>query len=263
MNTARSADGTRIAFDRTGDGPALVLVGGALADRAAAAEVSALLGQRFTVLAFDRRGRGDSGDTPPYEVEREIEDVAALIEEAGGSALLFGHSSGAVLSLLAVEAGLPITKLAVYEPPFIIDATRPPAPADYVQHLDALVADGRRGDAVAYFMTTGVGVPAEMVEQMKRSPMWPGLEAMAHTIAYDGRVMGELMRGRPFPPDRWSGVKVPTLVLDGGASPEWQRNAARALAEALPDARHRTLDGQDHGPASDVLVPVLVDFLTG
>jgi pimeloyl-ACP methyl ester carboxylesterase len=262
MNTVRSADGTRIAFDRTGDGPALILVGGALADRAAAAEVSALLGERFTVLAFDRRGRGDSGDTPPYEVERELEDVAALIEEAGGSALLFGHSSGGVLSLGAVEAGLPVTKLVVYEPPFILDTTRPPVPPDYVEHLDVLVADGRRGDAVAYFMTTGVGVPAEMVEQMKQSPMWPGLEANAHTISYDGRVMGDLMSGRPFPPDRWSGVRVPTLVLDGGASPEWQRNAARALAEALPDARYRTLEGQDHGPASEVLVPVLVDFFT-
>ncbi|MGZ4148272.1 MAG: alpha/beta fold hydrolase [Actinomycetota bacterium] len=262
MNTVRSADGTIIAFERRGDGPPLVLVGGALSDRRAAAEVSALLGQRFTVIAFDRRGRGDSGDTPPYVVEREIEDVAALVEEAGGSALLFGHSSGGVLSLRAVEAGLPVTKLAVYEPPFILDTTRPPLPPDYVEHLDRLVAGGRRGDAVAYFMTTGIGVPAEMVEQMKQSPMWRGLEANAHTIAYDGRVMGDLMGGHPFPPDRWSGVKVPTLVLDGGASPEWQRNAARALADALPDARYRTLEGQDHGPSPEVLVPALVEFFT-
>lgn len=262
MNTVRSADGTTIAFDRVGEGSPLVLVGGALSDRRAAAEIAAMLSDRFTVIAFDRRGRGDSDDTPPYDVRREIEDLQALIEDAGGSAFVFGHSSGAVLSLRAVEAGIPIARLAVYEPPFILDASRQPLPADYVERLDALVAEGRRGDAIAFFMTTGVAIPAEAVEQMKQTPMWDGLERYAHTIAYDGRIMGDLTDGRPFPPGTWSGVTVPTLVLDGGASPEWQRNAARALADALPDARHRTLESQDHGPASDVLVPVLAEFFS-
>jgi alpha/beta hydrolase family protein len=263
MNTVRSADGTTIAFDRVGEGPPLVLVGGALSERHAAAEIAQMLSDRFKVFAYDRRGRGDSGDTPPYDVRREIEDLAAVIAEAGGSAYVFGHSSGAVLALRAVEDGVPIAKLAVYEPPFILDETRPPLPAEYVEQLDALVAAGRRGDAVALFMTTGVGVPAQMVEQMRRGPVWPALERNAHTIAYDGRIMGDLMAGRPFLPGTWSRVTVPTLVLDGGASPEWQRNAARALADVLPDARHRTLEGQDHGPASDVLVPVLAGFLAG
>jgi hypothetical protein len=155
---------------------------------------------------------------------------------------------------------VPITKLAVYEPPFILDDTRSPLPTDYVERLEGLVAEGRRGDAVAFFMTSGVGVPAEMVEQMRQTPMWAGLERYAHTIAYDGRIMGHHMSGRAFAAGAWSGVNVPTLVLDGGASPEWQRNGARSLADVLPDARHRTLEGQDHGPASDVLVPVLVEF---
>lgn len=263
METAQSADGTTIAFERTGVGPAVILVGGALSDRSAATNLATGLADALTVVAFDRRGRGDSTDTPPYAVEREIEDVDALIGAVGGSAFVFGHSSGAVLGLRAAAAGLAISKLGVYEPPFIVDGTREPLPADYVAHLAELAASGRRGDAVEYFMTVGVGVPAEVIAQMRRAPMWAGMEALAHTLAYDGRVMGDAMAGSPAPLRRWASLRTPTLVVDGGASPPWMRNAARTLAETLPNASYRTLEGQDHGPASSVLGPVLAAFFAG
>jgi pimeloyl-ACP methyl ester carboxylesterase len=264
MERTTSSDGTTIAFDRFGQGPAIVLVGGALADRSAATSFAAQLAPRFTVIAFDRRGRGDSGDTPPYAVEREVEDLLAMIDEAGGSAFVFGHSSGAILALEASRTRPDrVPKLAVYEPPFIVDDGRPPLPADYVTHLESLVSEGRRGDAVAYFLTTGPGVPAEVVESMRREEYWPSLEAVAHTLAYDGTVMGDTMSGSPEPLERWASVAVPTLVMDGGASPPWQQNGARALASVLPDARHSTLADQDHGPADDVLAPVLVGFFVG
>jgi pimeloyl-ACP methyl ester carboxylesterase len=259
MDTVRSADGTTIAFDRTGDGPPLIIVGGALSDRSAAADLAAALTASFTVVAYDRRGRGDSGDTPPYAVEREVDDLATLIDAVGGSAFVVGHSSGAALAIEAVIRGLPIMKLAVYEPPFIVDDSRPPLPADYAEQLDRLVAEGRRGDAVAYFMTTGVGLPSAVVDQMRGAPMWPAMEALAHTIAYDVRVMGSNMSGGPLPAE-WATVTIPTLVLDGGNSPDWARNAVSAVAAAIPGAERRTLDGQEHGAAPEVLAPVLESF---
>lgn len=259
-----SKDGTAIAFDRSGEGPPIVLVGGALADRSAAAELAAQLAPHFTVVAFDRRGRGDSGDTAPYAVDREVEDIGALILDVGGQAFVLGHSSGAALALESART-LPhrITKLALYEPPFIVDDSRPLLPADYVTHLDDLVTADRRGDAVEFFMTTAVGVPAEVVAGMREQPFWSSLESTAHTLAYDGTIMGDTMGGSPAPLRRWASVGVPTLVMDGGASPDWQRNAVRALVDVLPDARHRTLEGQDHGPSSEVLAPVLVEFFLG
>jgi pimeloyl-ACP methyl ester carboxylesterase len=259
----RSSDGTAIAFERTGEGPPVVLVGGALSTRMAAESLSAELGGRFTAIAYDRRGRGDSGDTPPYAVEREVDDLAALIAAVGGSASVFGHSSGAALALEAAARGLPIDKLVLYEPPFIVDDTRPPLPEDYVAHLDELVAADRRGDAIEYFMTTGVGLPAEIVAGLRDSPAWPFMEAVAHTISYDGRAMGDTISSSPKPLERWASVTVPTLVMDGEASPPWQRNAVRALADVLPNVKHRTLEGQDHGPASEVLAPALIEFFTG
>lgn len=264
MERTTSKDGTTIAFDRTGQGPALILVGGALSDRAAAAGLAAQLGRRFTVIAFDRRGRGDSGDRAPYAPDREVEDIEALIGAAGGSAFVLGHSSGAVLALEAARA-LPdrIGELALYEPPFIVDDSRPPLPQGYVAHLEDLVAAGRRGDAVAYFLVSGTGMPAEAVEPMREQPFWASLEALAHTIAYDGTVMERLMTGSPEPLERWASVSVPTLVMDGGDSPPWRRNAVRALVAILPDARQRTLEGQDHGPADEVLAPVLEEFFGG
>lgn len=261
-DTVNSTDGTTIAFDRSGDGPPLVLVGGALSDRRAAVGLATLLAAELTVIAYDRRGRGDSGDTPPYAVEREVEDLGAVIAAAGGSAFVFGHSSGAVLALEATARGVSVAKLALYEPPFVVDDSRPPLPEDYVARLEGLLAAGERGEAVAYFMRVGPAVPEDMLAGMRRSPMWAGMEALAHTLPYDGRVMGDTMFGRPLPAGRWSSVAVPTLVMDGGASPAWQHSAARALADVLPDATYRTLEGQTHGFAPEVMVPELHGFFT-
>ena len=264
VEVAMSKDGTRIAFDRSGDGPPILLVGGALADRGAAAELAARLAPHLTAISFDRRGRGDSGDTPPYAVDREVEDIEALILAVGGPAFVLGHSSGAVLALESARMHPElIAKLALYEPPFIVDDSRSLLPADYVTQLEDLVSRGRRGDAVAFFLTTAVGVPAEVVSGMREQPFWSSFEAMAHTLAYDGTIMGDTMDGSPGPLRRWASVRVPALVMDGGASPDWQRHAVRALAQILPDAHRMTLEGQDHGPDSEVLTPVLVDFFVG
>ena len=264
MEEAISKDGTTIAFDRSGEGPPIVLVGGALADRSAATELAAHLAPSLTVIAFDRRGRGDSGDTAPYAVEREVEDIEALIVAAGGHAFVLGHSSGAVLALESART-FPdrIGKLALYEPPFIVDDSRSLLPENYVSHLEALVLAARRAEAVEFFLTTAVGVPAEVVAGMRQEPFWSSMEAVAHTLSYDGTVMGATMGGSPAPLERWSSIAVPTLVMDGGSSPDWQRHAVRALADVIPDARHRTLEGQDHGPDSEVLAPVLVEFFLG
>jgi pimeloyl-ACP methyl ester carboxylesterase len=260
VDTVTSKDGTTIAFDRIGEGPPIVVVGGAMSTAAAAAPLAALLAPGFTVVPYDRRGRGGSGDTPPYAVEREIEDLDVLLAEVGGSALALGHSSGAALALEAAARGSAITRLALYEPPFITDDSRPPLPDDYVAHLDELTAADRRGDAVEYFMTVGVGIPAEAVTQMKDAPMWPSLETVAHTIRYDARIMGDHMSGAPLPAAGWAGATMPTLVMDGGASDPWIRHSARTLAELLPNAEYRTLEGQTHEVAPDVLAPVLTGF---
>jgi pimeloyl-ACP methyl ester carboxylesterase len=269
MRTVTSKDGTPIAFDQLGQGPALILVAGATATRLAEASLAATLAPDFTVFAYDRRGRGESGDTAPYAVEREVEDLDALINEAGGSAFVFGHSSGAVLALEAARL-LPtrITKLAVYEPPFIIDDSRPPAPQDYAPHLMELVSSGRRGGAVEYFMTQ-VGASAEMVAQMRHAPMWPGLEEVAHTLPYDVTIMGDTQSGDPLPLRKWAAVTVPTLVMDGtvflgsAESHVFLHHGAQELASILPDAQYRTLEGQDHGPADEVLALALKEFFLG
>ena len=266
MKTVRSQDGTTIAFDRTGEGPPVILVGGAFQHRAidaSVAQLAALLAPHFTVFRYDRRGRGDSSDTPPYVVEREVEDLEALVEEAGGSAFVFGGSSGAVLALDAAARGLPIGKLALYEPPFIVDDSRPPLPKDYVERLTELASTGRRGDAVEYFMTQAMGTPAEAVAGMRGAPFWPALEGVAHTLAYDGTVMGDTMSGNPEPLKRWASVGVPTLVMVGGESPPYQQHAVRALVEILPEAQLRTLEGQTHDAAPEILGPVLDEFFAG
>jgi pimeloyl-ACP methyl ester carboxylesterase len=260
---ARSKDGTAIAYDRAGQGPAIIAVDGAISHRAinqAAAGITSLLAPRFTVFTYDRRGRGESGDTAPYAVEREVEDLAALILEAGGSAFVVGGSSGAVLALEAAAQGLPITKLALFEPPFVVDDTRPAMPKDYVKQLNQFLAAGRPGDAVELFMTKAVGIPAEIAAGMRNAPIWPAMESVARTLPYDGAVMGDTVLGRPLANTRWAAVAVPTLVMDGGASPAWLRNAARALVELLPNAERRTLEGQTHEVDPKVLAPVLEEF---
>ena len=263
-DTVTSKDGTIIAFDRYGEGPALILVGGALSERSAWAPVAEILAPRFTVVALDRRGRGGSGDTPPYAVEREIEDIDALIEAVGGSAFVHGQSSGAVLSLeAAARLGAKVQKLSLYEPPFIIDDSRPPPPEGFAEHIDALIAADQRGEAVEYWMTDVVGAPAEMVTEMRNSPAWPALEAVAHTLPYDIAVLGGNMSGKPLPAERWAALTAPVLVMSGGASPDWIGNSARTLAQTLPEAQHQVLAEQTHSAAPDVLAPALEQFFLG
>jgi pimeloyl-ACP methyl ester carboxylesterase len=256
MNKVASNDGTTISFDQTGDGPPIILVGGALSDRSAGVSLAELLSQELTVFTYDRRGRGDSGDTAPYAVEREVEDIEALIDEAGGSAYVFGRSSGAALALEAVRR-LPtkLKKLALYEPPFILNENGRP-PADQVERLNELIAAGRRGDAVEYFMTQVVRLPAELVIRARSSPSWPTQEALAHTLAYDATIMGDYS----LPIERAASVTVPTLVIAGGADFPWMRETAQALAEAIPDGQSRFLDGQGHNVEPAVIAPVLVEF---
>jgi pimeloyl-ACP methyl ester carboxylesterase len=261
VEKVRSKDGTEIAYDRTGDGPALVLVGGAWNDRMTPAALAQALAAEFSVYTYDRRGRGDSGFTEPYAVEREIEDLEAVIEAAGGSAHAYGHSSGAALALEVAAAGAPITKLAMYEPPYIVDDTRPPLPADYVEHLEALTAEDKRREIFEYFMTVAVGMPAEMVEPMLDTPMMDAMLPLAHTISYDGRIMLRgSMHAEPLPTSWTETVTVPALVMDGGNSPAWIRNAARSLVGILPDVRYRTLEGQEHAAAPAAVAPELEEF---
>jgi pimeloyl-ACP methyl ester carboxylesterase len=263
MGMVLSVDGTSICFDAWGDGQPLIMIDGATGHRAVSqthAQVSALSRKEFRVYSYDRRGRGESGDTAPYAVQREIEDLAALIADAGEPAFLCGFSSGAVLALDAAAAGLPIARLALFEPPFVVGGSRPPVPADYVQQLDACIADGRPGDAVALFLTAAAGVPEEHVAGMRQSPFWPAMEAIAHTIAYDGRIMGSTMSGAPLPADRWAAVSVPTLVMYGRGTEPWLISAARALAGLLPTASLQPVEGAQHNVTAEVLTAALRQF---
>ena len=259
LEKVTSKDGTTIAFDRLGEGPPLVLVCGGSVDRQADAGYAQLLAEDFTVLNFDRRGRGDSDDTLPYAIEREIEDIEAVIRAAGGSAHLWGSSSGGALALLATASGLPVTKLAVWEPPYFTDERFTPPPADTATTYRRLVAEGRRGDAVEYFMGTVVGMPPEFIGWARTQPWWEGQEKIAHTLAYDAEVMGD----DSLPAERLATIAVPTLVLTGGASMPFMAPAAEAIVRAIPGARHVVLEGQEHNVAPDALVPALRDFFAG
>jgi pimeloyl-ACP methyl ester carboxylesterase len=258
VKEVRSADGTTIAFDRTGDGPPVILVGGAFHVRATEAPLAALLARRFSVLTYDRRGRGASGDTAPYAVAREVEDLEALLAEAGGSAFVYGVSTGAVLALEAAAHGLAIAKLALFEPPYHVDAAPSPR-KDFALQLAERIAAGRRGDAVEFFLREGVGVPADSVAQMRNTPLWPALEGLAPTLLYDTAILGDTA----LPAQRLASVAAPTLVIDSGASPAYLRHAAQAAAGALPDARHHSLEGGFHDVAPEVLAPVLMEFFAG
>lgn len=261
MNQVLSKDGTTIAFDRSGQGPALILVGGAFQYRAIdppTAQLAALLAEQFTVVHYDRRGRGDSGDTQPYTVEREVEDLQSLITEAGGSAFVFGMSSGGALALDAAARGLAITKLALYEVPFHSGDEQARAAQHYSRELTALLGEGRRGDAVALAMTTW-GAPAEAVAGMRQAPFWPLFESVAPTLAYDNAIMGD----GGVPTERLAAITVPTLVMAGGASPAFMQEAAQAVAYVLPHAQLRTLEEQTHDVAPEVLAPVLREFFAG
>jgi hypothetical protein len=255
VNRLTSSDGTTIAFDLLGDGPPVILVCGGSTDRTANAPLADLLAEQFTVFNYDRRGRGDSGDTAPYAVEREIEDIDAVITAAGGSASVYGTSSGAALALEAAASGLAITKLALWEPPYIVEGS-PRPPADTARIYTELVAAGRRGDAVEYFMANVVGLPPEFVAEARKAPWWPAQEALAHTLAYDATIMGDYL----LPAERAASVMVPTLVIDGGTSFPWIGKTAQAIADIIPETQRRTLEGQTHNVAAEAIAPVLVEF---
>jgi alpha-beta hydrolase superfamily lysophospholipase len=255
MDTVTSRDGTAIAYDRLGQGPPVVLVCGGSTDRMANAGLAAELAGDHTVYNFDRRGRGDSGDTQPYAVEREIEDIAAVIDAAGGSANLYGTSSGAGLAMHAAAAGLPVTRLALWEPPYSVGG-RPDLPDDTASVYRELVEAGRRGDAIEYFMAKVVGLPPEFVAGARQAPWWAQQEALAHTLAYDATVMGDYT----LPTEVARAVTVPTLIVDGGASFGFLGETADALAKLIAGAQRATLDGQQHNVDPAVLAPVLTRF---
>jgi len=263
VNRVTSRDGTTVAFDRLGNGRPVIVVGGQLCDRALTRPTAEELAKHFTAINYDRRGRGDSGDTAPYAIEREIEDLGALIAEAGGTASVYAHSSGAALALHAA-AGLPITKLVLHEPPYNPDGDkdRQRATRREAEHIETLLAEDRRGDAVEYFWRS-IGMPQAMVDQMRHTHRWTELEAMAPTMAYDSAVMGDISRGGAVPTDLAGRVTTETLVLIGGASPAWMIDVGRRLADALPNGRYRVLEGQEHVVPPEVVVPVLAEFFAG
>ncbi|MCF6469973.1 alpha/beta fold hydrolase [Nonomuraea sp. MG754425] len=259
MNTT-SSDGTIISFDRLGSGPAVVLVQGAFTDRTHPtwAGLAEILKSSYTVFNYDRRGRGESGDTAPYAVEREIEDLEAVIKEAGGSALVFGGSSGAGLALQAAARGLPITKLALWEPPYHVGGSRPALPDDFAEQLADLVAEERRGDAAVLFMTAAADIPDEMAAEMRGAPYWPEVERVAHTLSYEIAVMG---RGNKMPAEL-SGITVPTLVLTGEKSAPWMGVAAKAVSETVTTGELGVLTGQTHEVDHEALAPALDRFFS-
>jgi len=260
MNIISSPDGTKIAYDREGTGPALILIDAAMNTRSSGAkpELVSLLSRHFTVYSYDRRGRGDSGDTLPYAADREIEDIGALVDDAGGRAHLFGYSSGACLALeAAVKLGSQVAGLAMYEPPYNDDPAARRAWSEYVRQLTGALADGRRGDAVALFMRY-VGMPDAQIDGMRQTPFWPAAEAIAPTLAYDhAGVIGADCR---VPTGLAARAEGPALVLSGGASFPFMNDTAAALSRAMPHAQHRILDGQTHDMNPGVLGPVLVEF---
>lgn len=255
MERVQSKDGTSIAFDQLGEGPPLVLVAGASCDRSIDAPIAQELARYFTVLNYDRRGRGDSDDTLPFAVEHEVEDIDGLIAAAGGSATVVGLSSGAALAAEAAVAGLPIDALVMWEPPFSIDPDGVQQAKEYSEELAALLAADRRGDALARFMRR-VGVPEEMIAGIRQSPYWQTGERLAPTLAYDDAVMGD----STIPTERYGGISVPTLVLAGSESPGALRLAAAQVAATIPGARHDVLDGQDHNVAGDALAQAVAAF---
>lgn len=264
--TVTSKDGTAIAYETLGSGPALVLVDGALCYRASgpARPLAEELSGQFTVYIYDRRGRGESGDAPAYDLQREIEDLEAVLAEAGGAqACLYGISSGAMLALEAVNRGVAVRRLAIYETPVVVDGSRKPIPADYDAHLRTLIDSGKNGAAVKYFMRAAVGLPAPMVALFPLMPAWGKLKAVAPTLRYDAATLAGLTGGAPVPEGRFAGVQAPTLAIYGGKSPAWMKAAVRAVAAAVPGARCEELPGQTHMVKPAALAPLLAAYFAG
>jgi pimeloyl-ACP methyl ester carboxylesterase len=261
IDTVVSRDGTRIAFERIGTGMPVIVVDAALCRRGfgPSGDLAALLAPQFAVITYDRRGRGASGDAPPYAVEREIEDLAALVDRVGGTASLVGMSSGAVLALEASNRLSGVRKLAIYEPPLILDSSHPSTEQHWAR-IDAALAAHDRGAAVDEFLRM-VGVPTLFILLMRVMPTWSKLRAMAHTLPYDGTLVQELQRGQPLLPGRWSSMTAQTLVITGSKSAEWMKSGNRQLSHLLPNAQNQLLKRQGHSVASKALAPVLAAFL--
>ena len=261
MKTVTSKDGTTIAFDQWGEGPTVILVDGALQYRAfdqGMVPLAELLAPHFTVIHYDRRGRGDSSDTQPYALEREIEDIEALIDEAGGSASLYGISSGAALAMeAAIELGDKVSKLAMYEAPYNDDEAAQQAWRKYVKELRELLDAGRKGDAVGLFMML-VGASPEDVEGIRQTPMWPLWESIGHTLAYDH--IAALGEDAAIPTERAARVNLPALIMDGSESFPFMHSTALTLANAMPKGKHRTVEGQTHEVSAEALAPLLIEF---
>ena len=255
MDQVRSKDGTRIAFSKEGQGPALVLVSGALSHRAMIdTALVKKLAEHFTVYTYDRRGRGESGDTKPYAVDREIEDLESVIDHAGGKALIFGVSSGAALSLQAAKQLGPdkVLKLALYEPPF----GQPKDAYDkQKQQINEIVRSGEPGDAAEFFLSS-IGMPPEALEGMKKSPQWDAMKKMDFTLAYDYEVLGDGM----VPEATAKAITIPTLVLVGEKSMQFMHTTAESLADLILNGQRLTLKGQTHTVSADVVAPILTEF---
>ncbi len=262
MQVVTSEDGTKIAYEKTGKGPTVILVGGALASRLDHVKLAERLSENYTVYNFDRRGRGDSGDTKPYAVRREIEDIEALIDQAGGSAFVYGISSGACLALEAGSTlGGKIKKIAVYEAPYDEADDASKEWREYSAELNEHVAAGRHEEAVEFHMKF-VGVPDTALLAMKALPKWSAMKTLAPTLPYDVAVVGE---DRAIPVDRIAAIEANCLVMDGAASAEsmpFMRASADKIAQAIPGAQRRTLDGQDHNVSEKALEPILTSFFS-
>jgi len=256
-----SADGTPIAVDVSGSGPPFVVVNGALSDRSSSAALVPPLADRHSVYAWDRRGRGDSGDTPPYAVAREVEDLAAVVvlgsASTGATVDVYGHSSGCYLAIEGVLAGLPVRSLVLHEPPFVVTADRPRPRPDLARRLESLVEAGNRDGAVRLFYSEAVALPPEVVDQIAAGPRWPSLLELAHTLPYDAMLTGTC----ELDEDRLGRITVPTLVVLGGASAPWMAASTRAVAAAIPHARHVVLEGQGHASDAGALAPEVIRFL--
>ncbi len=257
-----SKDGTKIAYSKTGKGKPLVLVDGAFCHRKFGAneKLPLHLSDNFTVYSYDRRGRNESGNNLPYSPQKEYEDLQAVINEAGGNAYVYGISSGAALVLEAVNARVKMEKLALYEAPYITDNSRSPLPENYLKTLTKFAEQGENGKAVKYFMRTGIGLPAFVVWMMQLMPAWKQMKQLAHTLPYDTEILGNTGSGKPLSKEKWSNVKMPTLVISGSKSAKWSQNSMRHLATVLPNAKHQTLVGQSHIVNPKILAQELKQF---
>lgn len=255
MYKITSSDGTKIVYEKTGDGPPIIIVGGAFNDRNSGAGLAQALSPHFTVVTYDRRGRGASGDSGPYSVDREVEDLGAVIKKLGGSAGVFGSSSGGTLALETAAAGYSIPKLALFEPPYRFNKGPKLGPA-VVPTLTELTRAGKRGETVEYFLSAVMRIPKQGIAHMRQMPMWPGLEAISHTLIYDTLVVGD----RRWPADRMASIKEPTLVISSSASSPWIQHSAQRVAHHLAGGAHQSVNGAPHDASPEILAPVLTAF---